>query len=763
MQNDRTRTQSNYDLKAPTGPSDGSDSARKLCSTPLAPRKRAAALHPSFPSGLDDEDDNYASSASRNDPRSYSALPARMRQQHQSTQQLRQRQQQQQQQDAAALDMLDYRHRLEEQLVWSDEGHEYVNLNVELGMEFFVRRSARANLLSRRLENFLRSHAERSAADSFGVADAGDAASSSPMNLQIMDMDDEALRDVTERAIASASSELEGDEAAEEERQLRRSNRERADAIDTEMLRLAIASAISSPHLSAVRRGMSGAASGGGSGLMGNATGSGRSTGAVTPMSLGAAAGTRTPAIVTSTTSGSSSLANSILLGQAQSPAVTAPGSTSGSGSNGRGGPGSNSGSSAPASAAASNAASASASRVVSPPPSRPNGRISYSQMLASNSTGGGSSGSSSKGSSVNKGKGKEISSTPATAPMNGSSRPVTPLPTFSVNSGANTPARMSNGANSPSLGPVASSSRLGKSPLGMSSSSDVDSKSAAAAAAAAAGSSTTADGSTSQLAVQEEAEHERDERERMGRLYGTGTHTPLPSALATPGGSNFTAGRSASKSKRANGKSKLSATSSSATNGTTSAAKTRSTTVAPSAAKTPIAGMALQRVNTPRARFIASVVRAERMSEQVALSLGIPLPASNPGSGANTPLSRSRSGIASPVEWNDDEDARNYGADEWQQGDRFGRGSHRVVDPELANALAKLHSRPRAEGADDSGADGTVEQGADNTAAAEPSSAGQPAAQTENGTALPEDPSQRHAAATLERVSQPMLWYWVR
>lgn len=38
------------------------------------------------------------------------------------------------------------------QMVWSDEGHEYMSLDLSLGMEFFVRRSARANQLVRRLE-----------------------------------------------------------------------------------------------------------------------------------------------------------------------------------------------------------------------------------------------------------------------------------------------------------------------------------------------------------------------------------------------------------------------------------------------------------------------------------------------------------------------------------------------------------------------------------------------------------------------------------
>ena len=46
-------------------------------------------------------------------------------------------------------------------LTWSDEGHEYVALDINLGIEFFTRRSARTNLLSRRLENFLAAHAER--------------------------------------------------------------------------------------------------------------------------------------------------------------------------------------------------------------------------------------------------------------------------------------------------------------------------------------------------------------------------------------------------------------------------------------------------------------------------------------------------------------------------------------------------------------------------------------------------------------------------
>lgn len=38
------------------------------------------------------------------------------------------------------------------QMVWNDEGHEYMSLDLSLGMEFFVRRSARANQLVRRLE-----------------------------------------------------------------------------------------------------------------------------------------------------------------------------------------------------------------------------------------------------------------------------------------------------------------------------------------------------------------------------------------------------------------------------------------------------------------------------------------------------------------------------------------------------------------------------------------------------------------------------------
>ncbi|EST04505.1 F-box domain protein [Kalmanozyma brasiliensis GHG001] len=38
------------------------------------------------------------------------------------------------------------------QMIWSDEGHEYMSLDLLLGMEFFVRRSARANQLVRRLE-----------------------------------------------------------------------------------------------------------------------------------------------------------------------------------------------------------------------------------------------------------------------------------------------------------------------------------------------------------------------------------------------------------------------------------------------------------------------------------------------------------------------------------------------------------------------------------------------------------------------------------
>lgn len=38
------------------------------------------------------------------------------------------------------------------QMIWSDQGHEYMFLHLSLGMEFFVRRSARANQLVRRLE-----------------------------------------------------------------------------------------------------------------------------------------------------------------------------------------------------------------------------------------------------------------------------------------------------------------------------------------------------------------------------------------------------------------------------------------------------------------------------------------------------------------------------------------------------------------------------------------------------------------------------------
>ncbi|KAJ1025054.1 hypothetical protein NDA18_004338 [Ustilago nuda] len=38
------------------------------------------------------------------------------------------------------------------QMIWSDQGHEYMSLHLSLGMEFFVRRSARANQLVRRLE-----------------------------------------------------------------------------------------------------------------------------------------------------------------------------------------------------------------------------------------------------------------------------------------------------------------------------------------------------------------------------------------------------------------------------------------------------------------------------------------------------------------------------------------------------------------------------------------------------------------------------------
>lgn len=46
-------------------------------------------------------------------------------------------------------------------LEWSDEGHEYVSLSVSLGTEFFVRRSARANYLLRRLEIEAKADEER--------------------------------------------------------------------------------------------------------------------------------------------------------------------------------------------------------------------------------------------------------------------------------------------------------------------------------------------------------------------------------------------------------------------------------------------------------------------------------------------------------------------------------------------------------------------------------------------------------------------------
>ncbi|KAN0061250.1 hypothetical protein ACQY0O_006092 [Thecaphora frezii] len=88
--------------------SSSSSSQRTLHSTPIAPRVRRHDLHPTLQrsaatlaDGDDDDDDDERSAGD---------------------------------------------------LIWSDEGHEYLNLSLSLGMEFFVRRSARANQLLRRLE-----------------------------------------------------------------------------------------------------------------------------------------------------------------------------------------------------------------------------------------------------------------------------------------------------------------------------------------------------------------------------------------------------------------------------------------------------------------------------------------------------------------------------------------------------------------------------------------------------------------------------------
>lgn len=99
---------SNFDTvssAAPSGAPSGTSSPAVLQSTPLTRRSRSSRLHSSVERRMhdviDDDDDEGFSPA---------------------------------------------------QMIWSDEGHEYMSLDLSLGMEFFVRRSARANLLVRRLE-----------------------------------------------------------------------------------------------------------------------------------------------------------------------------------------------------------------------------------------------------------------------------------------------------------------------------------------------------------------------------------------------------------------------------------------------------------------------------------------------------------------------------------------------------------------------------------------------------------------------------------
>lgn len=55
-------------------------------------------------------------------------------------------------------------------MAWSDEGHEYASLSLSLGTEFFVRRSARANFLLRRLEAAAEADEERQQGNVEGVS-----------------------------------------------------------------------------------------------------------------------------------------------------------------------------------------------------------------------------------------------------------------------------------------------------------------------------------------------------------------------------------------------------------------------------------------------------------------------------------------------------------------------------------------------------------------------------------------------------------------
>ena len=193
---------------------------RVIRSTPLTPRSRRHAQHPSFPNfgSADGEEEELGSSR---------------------------------------------------QLTWSDEGHEYVSLSLALGIEFFVRRSARTNLLSRRLENFLRANAERSAgstsiipstSSSSGFASAsrfGGAATPAPIVVG---------GDFTASDLDAGMHEM--------------GEKKPLDKQEHEMLRLAVESVMNSPQLSAFNNGN-------GNGKFRGSASTGINTGAVTPLHLG--------------------------------------------------------------------------------------------------------------------------------------------------------------------------------------------------------------------------------------------------------------------------------------------------------------------------------------------------------------------------------------------------------------------------------------------------------------------------------------------
>lgn len=75
----------------------------------------------------------------------------------------------------------------QEELFWSDDGHEYMSLSLSLGAEFFVRRAARTNHLLRRLEVAARSQEDKRAAKRgrrnrfLGANSNSSTASSTPM------------------------------------------------------------------------------------------------------------------------------------------------------------------------------------------------------------------------------------------------------------------------------------------------------------------------------------------------------------------------------------------------------------------------------------------------------------------------------------------------------------------------------------------------------------------------------------------------------